>query len=447
MKNKNKIISIIFYIMSMIFLLYYGYAELSSNIFMSAFGRLFLLCGSCLFLYLGALFLSKYRKDNKAMKINLWIFFILFCGLLITLTLFDPMWGRNGLSIFNWSQADFSKYFNYYVESSVNLLPFKTIIGYTKDIFTSLLDTSTIFVNLLGNLVCMMPFALFIPMLFKKINNTKKFILTILCITLGIESIQFITFSGSCDIDDVILNTLGAFIMYKILNIKDIKNLVRNIFLLEKNKVDRKKVLKVLIPIIIVIVLCFGFYKIGSRFYDNNLDDWMSKRNYKLEIIDETETCDTALELFYESELYEYYFDCIKSDYVYARINDGEKYLVKELLTNNPTDYVISIDRLEREGLNFIKKEKYKRIDIYYKGNVYISREKINDESIIEIGWGNSAQGMNELTQEVFIIPKKEGTTTLSFEIYESSTSELVDTLKYEISINNNMEVSYKEID
>jgi len=196
-----------------------------------------------------------------------------------------------------------------------------------------------------------------------------------------------------------------------------------------------------------VIVLCFGFYKIGSRFYDNNLDDWMSKRNYKLEIIDETETCDTALELFYESELYEYYFDCIKSDYVYARINDGEKYLVKELLTNNPTDYVITIDRFEREGLNFIKKEKYKRIDIYYKGNVYISREKINDESIIEIGWGNSAQGMNELTQEVFIIPKKEGTTTLSFEIYESSTSKLVDTLKYEISINNNMEVSYKEID
>ena len=116
MKKKNKIISIIFYILSMVFLLYYGYVKLSSNIFMSTFGRLFLLCGCCLFLYLGALFLSKYRKDNKAMKINLWIFFVLFCGLLITLTLFDPMWGRNGLSIFNWSQADFSKHFNYYVK-------------------------------------------------------------------------------------------------------------------------------------------------------------------------------------------------------------------------------------------------------------------------------------------------------------------------------------------
>ena len=446
MKNKNQIISIIFYILSVVFLLYYGYIELSSNIFMSTFGRLFLLCGSCLFLYLGALFLSKYRNDNKAMKINLWIFFILFCGLLITLTLFDPMWGRNGLSIFNWSQADFSKHFNYYVKSSVNLIPFKTIIGYIKDIFTSLLDTSNIFANLLGNLVCMMPFAFFIPMLFKKINNTKKFILTILCITLGIELIQFITFSGSCDIDDIILNTLGAFIMYKILNIKDIKNLIKNIFLLEKNKIDKKKLLKVLIPIIVVVVLCFGLYKIGSRFYDNNIDDWMSKYNYKLEIIDETENCDTALELFYENELYEYYFDCIKSDYVYARINDGEKYLVKELLTNNPTDYVISIDKLERAGLKFTTKEKYKKINIYYEGNVYLSKEKIEDVSILGIGWGNSIQG-ESLSQEVFLIPKKEGTTSLSLDVYNGSTSELVETLKYEITINNNLEVSYKEID
>ena len=38
MKKKNKIISIIFYILSMVFLLYYGYVELSSDIFMSTFG-------------------------------------------------------------------------------------------------------------------------------------------------------------------------------------------------------------------------------------------------------------------------------------------------------------------------------------------------------------------------------------------------------------------------
>ena len=33
------------------------------------------------------------------------------------------------------------------------------------------------------------------------------------------------------DIDDIILNNLGAFIMYKILNIRDVNNLGRNILL------------------------------------------------------------------------------------------------------------------------------------------------------------------------------------------------------------------------
>ena len=130
----------------------------------------------------------------------------------------------------------------------------------------------------------------------------------------------------------------------------------------------------------------------------------------------------------------------------YVRINDGDKYLVKELLKNNPSDYVISIDRFEREGLDFIKKEKYEKINIYRDGNVYLSKEKIEDESILGIGWGISIQG-EFLSQEVFLIPKKEGTTLLSLDIYNGSTSELVETLKYEITINSSLKVSYKEID
>ena len=55
---KKKVFSIIFYVSSIVFLIYYLFIELSSNRFMSRFGRLFLLCGSCLFLYLGGLLLS-----------------------------------------------------------------------------------------------------------------------------------------------------------------------------------------------------------------------------------------------------------------------------------------------------------------------------------------------------------------------------------------------------
>jgi len=443
----KKIVSIIFYILAVIFVAIYGFSEIAPHLMMSEMARLFLLGGSCLFLYLGGLIKSKIENNNKAMKINLWIFFALYLVLLITLTLFDPMWGRNGFNLFNWS----GDYIDVYLENSVNLIPFKTIIGYAKDLFVSLLDTSTIFLNLFGNLVCLMPMALFIPMLFKRVDNTKKFLISILAITLTIELLQLITFSGSCDIDDIILNTLGAFIAYMILSVKDIKNLVRNILLLEKNEINKKKLIWIIVPIIVVIGLCLGLYKIGERNYDKNLEDWTSKRNYKLEIIDESEATDSALEKFYETELYEYYFPSIKSDYVYAKINDGEKYLVKDLLNNNPTDYIVSIDRLKRAGLKFIEKEKYDKIELYIEGNVYIGREKIKDEEILKVGWGNSyqqseVQGTSSLSQEIFLIPKKEGKTTLEIDVYNSKTSELIKTIKYEINITNDLKVTYKEI-
>ena len=260
----KKVISIIFYIFAIMFLTMYVFTEIAPHLMMSELARLFLLGGSCLFLYLGGLIKSKLENTNKPMKINLWIFFALYLILLITLTLFDPAWGRNGLNLFNWSEG----YIDIYLDSAVNLIPFKTIIGYAKDLFVSLLDTSTIFLNLFGNLICLMPMALFIPMLFKKVDNTKKFLISILSITLAIELVQLITFSGSCDIDDIILNTLGAFIAYKILNIKDINNLVRNILLLEKNKINKKKLIYVILPIIVVIGLCLGLYKIGEKNYE-----------------------------------------------------------------------------------------------------------------------------------------------------------------------------------
>lgn len=350
--------------------------------------------------------------------------------------------GRNGFNSFNWTQEGLDIYLN----NSFNLIPFKTIIEYIQKIFTSLLDTSTIFLNLFGNIACLMPLALFIPMLFKKIDTTKKFLISILCVTLAIEIIQFITFSGSCDIDDIILNILGAFIMYKILNMHDVNNLVKDILLLEKNKVNKKKIIIVAIPLIIICVLILGLYKIGQSHYNQNLDEWTSKRNYHVEIVDESVSNDQVLEKFYETELYEYYFEGQKSDSVYAIINGTEKYLVKDLLNNNPTEYVIFFNSLERAGLEFIKKEKYDKIEMNIQGNVYISREKIEDESIFEIGWGTSEQGVTEFSQEVFLIPKKEGITLLSLDIYNGSTSELVETLKYEITINSSLEVSYKEI-
>ena len=437
----KKTISIIFYVLAVIFLLIYAWAEIMPHLMLSETGRLFLLGGSCLFLYVGGIIKSKIENNNKAMKFNLWIFFILYLVLLITLTLFDPMWGRNGFNSFNWTQERL----DIYLENSVNLVPFKTIIEYIQKIFTSLLDTSTIFLNLFGNIACLMPLALFIPILFKNVDNTKKFLISILCVTLGIELIQFISFSGSCDIDDVILNTLGAVIMYLILQIKTVKNLIRNIFLLEKNEINKKQII-ILAVIVIIIVSVFGvLIKVRERYYDKAVDEHTAKYNYNVQIIDESESTDSALEKFYEDELYEYYFSSIKSDYVYAIINGTEKHLVKDLLNNNPTEYVIRIDRLERAGLDFIKKDKYEKIDLTITGNVLPSEEIENNE-IFDIKNSAISYGISETEYELFIIPKKSGSSKLTLKFYNNvKDMDIVETREYIVTVDENLQVKYEE--
>ena len=75
----------------------------------------------------------------------------------------------------------------------------------------------------------------FLPLLFKKQNKLKVFIFTNIMIILTIELLQFLSLSGSFDIDDFLLNILGALITYGLFRIRKIKSILNKIFLIEKN--------------------------------------------------------------------------------------------------------------------------------------------------------------------------------------------------------------------
>lgn len=228
MFKKVSIISL--YIIAIIILLIYCIAEVMPKFNISGMYRVILLCSSCAFLYFGGLLLSKYINDNKPMKINLWIFFILYVLLFITLTLFSGFYGRNGFTLVKWNK----ELFNNYIHNSLNLIPFKTIMEYIMP--PNILLSRIVIVNVLGNIFACMPFGFFLPLLFKKQNDFIVFTITMIVIVLIIELLQFATLSGSCDIDDFILNVLGAVIMYLILRVKKIKNVVHNIFLIKDMK-------------------------------------------------------------------------------------------------------------------------------------------------------------------------------------------------------------------
>lgn len=112
---------------------------------------------------------------------------------------------------------------------TVNLLPLvNTIKDIIKDVTTE--NETWFFIkfwltNLLGNIILLSPLAVLVPILSKKFRSLKSVVILCFCTSCFIEFLQYVSLfvgnSRSVDIDDVILNTLGAFIgfgIFKILN-------------------------------------------------------------------------------------------------------------------------------------------------------------------------------------------------------------------------------------
>ncbi|MBR3952417.1 MAG: VanZ family protein [Oscillospiraceae bacterium] len=225
-KNSDyiKIFAWISYAVGTLFFGTYAVFEIIPGFQLSTFGRLFLLGGCCLFLWLGGFLLAKQSGNNRPMRINLWIFIGLFLLLFATLTLFDPMWGRNGGFVI-WNKELFGNY----AENQLNLVPFKTIIQFFRNG-----TFRTFLVNIIGNLICLMPLGILLPLAFEKQRKTWFFLLTVSLVVILVEFLQFATLAGSCDIDDLILNVSGAFLIYIFTKNKEAFSFLKYIFLLER---------------------------------------------------------------------------------------------------------------------------------------------------------------------------------------------------------------------
>jgi glycopeptide antibiotics resistance protein len=108
-----------------------------------------------------------------------------------------------------------------YWQNSVNLVPGETIRLYLES------DLGPIaWQNLLGNLLLLLPFGALGPWAWRRLNSWKRVLGFGLAVSVGIEFLQFARrfvdtygIGRSVDIDDVLLNTLGAllgYLMYRI---------------------------------------------------------------------------------------------------------------------------------------------------------------------------------------------------------------------------------------
>jgi glycopeptide antibiotics resistance protein len=74
--------------------------------------------------------------------------------------------------------------------------------------------------QIVGNLIMLLPLGIYLPLLYKKLSNFFVVVLVSLFVSSFIELLQLVTSYRSADVDDVLLNTVGAaagFLIYKIL--------------------------------------------------------------------------------------------------------------------------------------------------------------------------------------------------------------------------------------
>ena len=121
-----------------------------------------------------ALYKEVCMKNRKIKSIFKWSAFLIYIVALIYFVFFAEMLGR----------ADVPVNYRY------NLVPFKEIKRFI--IYYRQIGINAVILNLAGNVVAFMPFSL----------------------SLSIELIQLISKVGSCDVDDLILNTLGGLLGY-----------------------------------------------------------------------------------------------------------------------------------------------------------------------------------------------------------------------------------------
>jgi len=149
----------------------------------------------------------KPEKQIKQFKIILWIAFIMYIFVLFRLIIWKS-WG--GLSYISQCYASFDNW-QQEILWNLNLIPFRFIFdihGYTLFTWCK---------NVIGNIIIFVPMGFFLLCLFPKVRlwSSPKYTFIMMAIIIGIELFQLFLMCGHCDIDDFMLNLLGACLGFK----------------------------------------------------------------------------------------------------------------------------------------------------------------------------------------------------------------------------------------
>lgn len=119
------------------------------------------------------------------------VLFLLYVLLLMYVLFFSEVYGRGAEHMYQY-----------------NLIPFLEIRRFW--VYREQLGMLAFYTNVLGNVLAFLPYGFLLPVVFPGVNGGLFTILSGLSVSLCVEAIQLMTRVGSFDVDDLILNTLGA---------------------------------------------------------------------------------------------------------------------------------------------------------------------------------------------------------------------------------------------
>ena len=229
MKMLRKFLGIFFSCLSVLFASLcvglYLRSEFSDVFFIKPFFRVVIMILACVGVYFAArisgdiLFPEK-RKDLLCAALT--VSFALYLVLLVNFLFFESSFSRGYGLIFLQDKETIS----YYLDNFLNVEPFSMIRRYFYGYSIGTVSLSSFLMNTWGNFVLFMPFAFFLPVFYKKQNNFFLFFFTVALTSAAAEVLQVLFMMGTGDIDDLIMNTVGACLLFGVLHTKIGKKVV-----------------------------------------------------------------------------------------------------------------------------------------------------------------------------------------------------------------------------
>lgn len=139
---------------------------------------------------------NRMKKEHRKLLHGFsWVGFVIYLVVMVYFLFFSEQMGRIPSDTYHY-----------------NLKPFTEIQRYLNNI--SVLGIYNVVLNLAGNVVCFMPLGFVLPIITNRNWGVVKVTVMSFLASLFVEVLQLVSKLGSCDVDDLILNTLGGFLGY-----------------------------------------------------------------------------------------------------------------------------------------------------------------------------------------------------------------------------------------